>query len=184
MILRSLLTGHPKRALKQARFWHILRGNQNLRLHIGCGQRRLEGFINIDRNLSAATDFISDSKHLPCRDNSVERIETYHLIEHIPRPDIGQVFAEWRRVLKTGGVLVIECPDFDTAVRRYVAGDQGMLFSVFGRHRFPGDEHSWGYSASSLMTMVENQGFSGTLCAPTDYHKHTEPCLRIECKKC
>ena len=184
MTMLGLITGHPKRAVKQLYNWGLMRyGKSPLRLHIGCGQRKINGFVNIDRNSSPATDYVSDTITLPCRDGSVERIETYHVIEHIPRPVVRKVLAEWRRVLKVGGCLVIECPDFDEAITQYLSGNQEMLFSVFGRYRFPGDEHAWGYSAVSLRELVESEGFSGKLCPPTDYHKDTEPCLRIECVK-
>lgn len=184
MIMRSLMTGHPLRAVRQIYYWHSLKfSKEPIQLHIGCGQRRLNGFINIDRNHSAATDFVSDTIQLPCNNNSVDRIETYHVIEHIPQPVVGIVLAEWRRVLKVGGRLIIECPDFDEVVKRYTEGNKEMLFSIFGRHRFPGDEHTWGYSPKSLQEFVEHEGFACTLHPPTDYHKDAEPCMRVECVK-
>ncbi len=167
------------------RSWYRLRyPSAPLRLHIGCGQRRLPDFVNIDCNYSNATDYVGDASSLPCLDNSVERIETYHVIEHIPLPAVSTVLSEWRRVLKRGGCLVLECPDVDQAMREYLAGNDDRLFSVYGRQRFAGDAHYWGYSENSLKRLMESAGFyEVNAVAPQDYHKDTEPCLRIECKK-
>ena len=182
---RCLITGHPKRALRQARYWLKLRNPQELlRLHIGCGQRRLPGFVNIDRNYSRATDYVGDASKLPCKSATVEQIETYHVIEHIPRPSVQHLLAEWFRVLKPGGNVVIECPDFDQAVREYFDGNEERLYSIYGRQRFPGDAHHWGYNAERLRVLLESVGFTEVVQKePRDYHKDSEPCLRIECVK-
>ncbi len=185
MIVKSLLGGHPRRAFRLARSWYRLKfPSAPVRLHLGCGQLRLPGFFNVDCNFSSATDFVGDVASLPCPDNSVERIETYHVIEHIPLPAVKVVLAEWKRVLARGGLLVMECPDLDQAVREYLAGNKERLFSVYGRQRFPGDAHHWGYSTAGLKELLEAAGFTKIIFPPAqDYHKESEPCLRVECKK-
>ena len=95
--------------LKQLRTWFILHNNKsNLKLHLGCGNVHLKNYINIDYKFSKATDFITDVKKLPCNSNSVERIETYHLIEHIAFPYIRAYIKEWYRILQYNGILIIE----------------------------------------------------------------------------
>ncbi|HXI85230.1 MAG TPA: methyltransferase domain-containing protein [Verrucomicrobiae bacterium] len=185
VFVRLMLTGHPKRAVRHLQSLYYMRTTgDSLRLHIGCGSRRLPGFVNIDRNSSAATDYVADAGHLPCRENSVERIENYHVIEHIPYPAVRGVLMEWFRVLIPGGTLVIECPDFDRASREYLDGNEERLYSIYGRQRFPGDAHHWGYTAARLKTLLESVGFSDMEAQPPqDYHKENEPCLRIECRK-
>src|SRR4051794_8984896 len=93
-----------------------------LRLHLGCGGRRLPGFVNIDHNFSPATDYISDIGDLPCPDRSVERIETYHVIEHIPQPVVADMLGYWLRLLRPGATLVVECPDLEADIKEYLEG--------------------------------------------------------------
>ncbi len=78
---------------------------QPLKLHLGCGGKHLPGYLNIDMNWSSATDYTCNIAKLSCPDNSVSRIETYHVIEHIPRPQAERVLQEWYRVLQPGGIL-------------------------------------------------------------------------------
>ncbi len=175
--LRLVLTGHPKRAARQLRWLYYMRTTSDpLRLHLGCGNRRFPNFINIDCNYSPATDYLGSAGLLPCKNDSVKRIENYHVIEHIPYPAVRAVLEEWFRVLLPGGTLVIECPDLDQTTREYLGGNDERLYSIYGRQRFPGDAHHWGYNLARLKTLLESVGFSDVEGKPPqDYHKENEP---------
>ena len=73
-------------------------------------------------------------------------IETYHVIEHLNRHDLPIALKEWRRVLIVGGRLIIECPDFDEAIKEYIQGNEKRINNIFGLQRFPGDVHQFGYN--------------------------------------
>ncbi|CAN0478189.1 unnamed protein product, partial [Discosporangium mesarthrocarpum] len=36
---------------------------------------------------------------------------------------------EWARVLKPGGTIVLECPDFDQTVREYIEGNEYRIYN-------------------------------------------------------
>lgn len=159
-------------------------GARGLKLHLGCGERRLAGFLNIDRRKTPAVDLVLDIACLPFGDASVSRIESYHVIEHIPRNLLRGTLAEWFRVLEPGGVLVLELPDFDAAVREYLGGNDGRLDSIYGLQRFPGDTHFFGYNHKRLQAALTEAGFSKAVPkTPQDYHAASEPCIRVECRK-
>jgi hypothetical protein len=185
MISRYAFLRKPKSLIKQLRYWFLLRyPRRKLRLHLGCGNKSLPGFVNIDCNHTSATDFVCDAARLPCPDDSVECIESYHVIEHIPMPTTKSVLAEWMRVLAPSGRLVIECPDLEQAIREYIGGNRDRLFSIYGRQRFSGDTHYWGYDSVTLPKMLTEVGFSDIGLFPAqDYHVEKEPCLRAECTK-
>jgi hypothetical protein len=180
-----LARGKPKLALRQLSWQRRLRSPEApLRLHLGCGQKRLDGYVNIDHNLSPATDFVWDITNLPCSPNTVERIETYHVIEHIPLPMVRPALARWLSILKPGGILVAECPDFRRDCEDFLAGNYERIYSVFGRQRFNGDAHFFGYTEQSLCDLLISTGFSSTAAMPpSDYHSNTEPCIRVEAIK-
>jgi predicted SAM-dependent methyltransferase len=155
-----------------------------LKLHLGCGEKNFDGYINIDWRKTGATDLVCDIKKLPYLDKSAEVIESYHVIEHLSIRDFTKALKEWNRILAPGGKLVIECPDFDKALQEYFEGNDERLFSVFGLQRFPGNTHLWGYNAERLKTILHTTGFTKVLnLPPQDYHKEDEPCLRIEAYK-
>lgn len=157
-----------------------LPGASPCQLHLGCGHNRLSGFVNVDIVASPAVDLLADSRRLPLLPGTVTRIETYHMIEHLPRHDFVEALFEWNRVLVEGGDLVIECPDFDATVREYVDGRRFRINNIFGLQRHVGDFHQFGYGYPELAGALATAGFGGIRQeTPTDYHAADEPSLRV-----
>lgn len=155
-----------------------------LKLHLGCGGRHFEDYVNVDWRKTRATDLVCDIRKLPYRDSSVELIETYHVIEHLPRHDLPKALKEWHRVLIDEGRLIIECPDFDGAVKEYIEGNEKRMDNIFGLQRFSGDAHLFGYDYERLKKLLEKAGFEDIQQGkPQDPHTKDEPCLRVECVK-
>lgn len=155
-----------------------------LKLHLGCGNRRIEGSINIDWRKTDATDIVCDIKKLPFRNSSVTKIESYHVIEHLSRHDVLKALKEWHRVLQSGGILNIECPDFDELVKSYLEGNEKALDGIFALQRFEGDYHLFGYNYERLARVLKETGFTNIESRPAqDYHTAEWPCIRVESKK-
>lgn len=155
-----------------------------LKLHLGCGSVHLDSYVNIDCRKTRATDLVRDIRKLPFRDNSAELIETYHAIEHLPRHDLPKALKDRHRILMPGGRLVIECPDFDKNVRDYLEGvnaDMNLLY-IYGRQRFAGDTHYFGYNFARLKDVLEECGFINAEREDAqDPHTREAACLRVEC---
>jgi Methyltransferase domain len=105
-----------------------------LRLHLGCGTRVLPGWVNIDRVARApgvATDI--DLARLPYPDASVAEVLAEHLFEHLSFAEEGEVWPEMLRVLRPGGTLTLEVPDFEWVCARFLAAaDEWRAFYVVG----------------------------------------------------
>ncbi|MCW2682651.1 MAG: tetratricopeptide repeat domain with UbiE methylase [Blastococcus sp.] len=176
---------NPVQVPRQLRARRRLRNaDQPLHLHLGCGKRRMRGYINIDQHASGATDYVGDILELPVAPETVERIETYHVIEHLPHRLAPVAVERWHQWLEPGGVLVMECPDFDQGVRDYLDGAEERIFSIYGHQRFDGDAHLFGYNEARLVKLCTDAGFrKAEIVPPQDYHAASEPCLRIEATK-
>jgi SAM-dependent methyltransferase len=154
----------------------------DLKLHLGCGSKKKAGYVNVDLWITDATDIICNVSKLPWPDNSVNIIENYHIIEHISHTKIIHTLREWKRVLKPGGKLVIECPNFDVAVQEYLTGNEKRLINIFGWQRRYGDTHLYGYNPPRLIRLLEDMGFENCVEAdPESSQTQDEPCLRVEC---
>ena len=92
-------------------------------LDLGCGGKKLHekmvgvdiranGQMGVGANVDrpAANDVEADVLDLPMDARSVDGILAKHLLEHVIDPT--QALREWRRVLKSGGKLVVLCPDY------------------------------------------------------------------------
>ena len=91
------------------------------KLHLGCGDVRLEGFINIDIRETPATDKVLDISNLAeFGDNSIDTVYASHVLEHFSFTIVPNVLREWQRVLRKSGELILRVPDFDILVNNYL----------------------------------------------------------------
>ena len=102
----------------------ILKNNDRIKLHIGCGTVYKEGWINIDNNSDyniKKLDFMWDlSKALPFPENSVDFIYNEHFLEHLSVEQGGGLLKEFMRVLKPNAVVRIAMPDLEKVVKNYL----------------------------------------------------------------
>lgn len=83
-----------------------------MKINLGSGKRKMEGFINIDIQERVNPDLVCDvSKGLPYEDSTVEEIRAYDFLEHIPLGKTVGVIEEIWRVLKPGGIFESFTPD-------------------------------------------------------------------------
>ncbi len=85
-----------------------------MRLHIGCGDKILDGYVNVD--LFGKPDVVCDLTIFPWpfEDNSADEIFSEHFIEHVI--DYEQTILEMYRILKPDGKLHFRVPHFRNAV--------------------------------------------------------------------
>jgi SAM-dependent methyltransferase len=62
------------------------------------------------------TWMVADAVHLPFEDSAFDAVYAGEIIEHVP--DARTALAEWRRVLKPGGTLIVTTPNRDRLVAR------------------------------------------------------------------
>ena len=64
---------------------------------------------------------------LPFEDSSIEAIYTSHTLEHLYPHRLPGVLSEFRRVLKSDGLLRVVVPDIDIGIQAYIKGDKKFL---------------------------------------------------------
>ena len=140
----------------------------DLRLNLGSGERPLPGFVNVDTLADApGVDVVADvTQRLPFDDGSAELIYAVHLLEHVATDRVPEVLADWRRVLRPGGVLMVAVPDLD-AIARILVDRAGWftpphnpwLGAIYGGQKDEWDFHKTGFTAPWLAHLLENAGF-------------------------
>jgi SAM-dependent methyltransferase len=79
-----------------------------MKLNLGCGNHRIDGFIGVDKLKTSAADIIHDLNIFPYpfRDNSVEAVVLFHILEHLS-DTIGVINEIWRICKNEATVRII-----------------------------------------------------------------------------
>lgn len=84
-----------------------------MKINLGCGNKKIDGFIGIDKFPCDAVNIIADIENrLPLEDNSVSEIYMDNVIEHIK--DIPALMSEVHRVSKNNALLTIITPHYSS----------------------------------------------------------------------
>ena len=112
-----------------------------MKLNLGCGQNRLEGYVNADREAAVKPDVVMDLESFPWpfEDGSVDEVVAFHVLEHVGRdPQVFiRIMQELYRVCRGGAQLFIAVPHprhdnfFDDPT--HVRAITPMTISLFSR---------------------------------------------------
>lgn len=158
-----------------------------LRLNLGCGDMLLDGYINVDKYDDHA-DRQWDAVALPLSSNSVDEIYSSHLIEHFDFHQGQQVLKEWKRVLKEGGVLGIETPDFLASCKKFVNANEQERVELYS-HFFStpwidGQVHKFLYTPVQMRWTLEQLGFKEIHQERAlRYIDREDICMKFVCRK-
>ena len=138
-----------------------------MKLHLGCGTKKLEGWINIDSVTACKPDLAHDiTQPLPYADQTADEVLAEDLLEHFDKYLRYIVFYEWVRVLKVGGKVTLQVPDFKRTLFKYFKfGYDNFVDYIFGENMWESEiytghfgNHKWGYSQKTLPKFVDQFG--------------------------
>jgi hypothetical protein len=129
-----------------------------LRLEVGSGVRPAPGYLHLDKEVGAkkpGIDFSCDFMENGLPDDTFDEVRNIHFFEHVYWMNCPWVMSEFNRILKMGGKLFIEVPDYDVAAKR--GHTQAHLFfeTLYMNNRGDGDAGSFddfvpGFSHASV----------------------------------
>ena len=120
-------------------------------IHLGCGETRLVGAINVDARATRAADIRYDCTSLALFQTSVLGVVSNAFWEHVFLNARQQVVDEVHRVLREGGFsLFLGIPDFERIAKAYLDKEQGITTYSYGTRSCPVNWDSWLIRGSSL----------------------------------
>ena len=153
------------------------------RLHLGCGTRLLDGWLNSDFSPRTTGSIrIDATQPLPFATDTFAYVYSEHMIEHIDRLDGERLLAEVCRVLRPEGRLRIATPDLGRLLALFrpaeeYTGDEQRYIDEIAKDHLPGVEpgaatavqilnnnvREWGhqylYDAASFEAALARAGF-------------------------
>jgi len=159
----------------------------------------LDGWVNIDvaRSPKAprAPEILAEAKKIPLPDGCADELMVIHGFEHIYRWECEITVAEWRRLLKPNGRLILELPDLYKCCQNVLTGytinnrtpEEFSLWGLYGdpSHNDPFMCHRWGWTPKTLRQFLQLNGFHTITDAATQWHPtgRINRDMRIEARK-
>jgi len=158
--------------LKQIKEFALWNEGKPLRLHLGCGQRYFDGYINIDYppskhtvQTSSVADVFGDITRLDFPQQSVDEVRIHHVFEHFSREASLAMLIKWHKWLKIGGKICIETPDFEASIKLLCEQEysyeqkQSVLRHIFGSHEADWAIHKDGWYREKFQHVLSALGF-------------------------
>jgi predicted SAM-dependent methyltransferase len=136
-----------------------------MKLNLGCGKTKQEGYVNIDVNPAVEPDVIFDFTFatLPYKDSSIEEVTMFHALEHISRDRHQLVICEINRVLKLGGTFIVSFPDAERCCKNFTENKHGMREyweqTILGRGTTIWDWHRSLVVTTEFLSFLREFGF-------------------------
>lgn len=135
------------------------------KLHIGCGDRIIPGYTNVDMYQWGNVDIVTEAHRLHViPDGSCEEIYASHVLEYYSWEEAEvMVLPEWWRVLVPNGVLKVAVPDFEALVNIYGAvGLDYIIGPLYGRKKVYDRYiyHKCTYDEKKIKDILEKTGFT------------------------
>jgi predicted SAM-dependent methyltransferase len=161
--------------------------SKNLKINLGNGPFKHEGWISIDCRLSLKKDeLVCDLRRKwPLDADSARFIFCEHVFEHFAYPDeISRLMRECLRVLQPGGVLRVIVPDAERYLRaytdcdeefvRHVGGDSLSALSMVNTMMRECGFHKYAYDYDELERTLRQAGFSSVGRSSLNKSSHAE----------
>jgi predicted SAM-dependent methyltransferase len=134
-----------------------------MKLVLCAGTRQLEGYAHHDVVAYPGIDFVCDLWDIGkfVKDNTCERIEFTHALEHFPTREIIGILVMVRKLLVPGGELYLEVPNLAWHARLILneGRDKDAVYYAFGGQEDEWDFHKTGFTPRLLQFDLEEAGF-------------------------
>lgn len=151
----------------------------NEKLHIGCGDEALPGWVNMDAAPYPAVDVIQDvTKPIPFTNCSY--IFAEHFIEHLSLEEARSFLAQCRRALAKEGVLRLTTPNLDwvhaTQYRpaAWTSATEAIEDCLRLNRSFYGWGHRFLYNRDTLAGLLREAGFETVELCSRGESRHAE----------
>jgi len=136
---------------------------KNIKLHLGCGTKHLDGYTNIDIRYLPGVDEVNNIKFLRnYADSSINEIYACHVLEHFGRWEYKDVLRRWFELLKSGGTLRIAVPNFEAICKNYIENKNLKLLMglMYGGQDYDENFHYVTFDFKTLENELKELGYS------------------------
>lgn len=172
------------------------RSQSGLKLHLGCGQVRLEGYVNIDKDPTAKADIFIDVMDLDKEfgNSSISEVQMYHILNYLTLWNARSFFVKLFRLLEPNGKICLETVNIEKTIEMIKSSNEffpDYLEGVRSFHAFGNDHleaqlpyypNAFSWTPWHLKRELELAGFENIKVLPSETH-HPFRDMRIEAQR-
>jgi len=171
------------------------------KLNLGCGGKKIEGYIGVDIFKGANVDEVFSMDKIPYDDSTIDGIYSEHSLEHLMHLQAIVALKEWYRVLKVGADLILKIPDLEQCCQYYLNPPEHILkrgvslekarawfkYTIFGYQKSLSGEpdeaqiHRTGFSKQEITDILKQIGFN--IISIENYDGYDTPSIEIKALK-
>jgi SAM-dependent methyltransferase len=141
---------------------------KKLKLDLGCGQHKQQGYVGIDRMLISGVDVVCDiNRGIPFADHSISEVMASHVLEHVE--DLIASMEEIYRVCKHKAVVCILAPYAHTSLN---------MANPF--HRFQFNEHTPRFFTACADSLIEANQYEFPFITQWGLGKTENPNMKMD----
>lgn len=134
-----------------------------LKYHLGCGDIRLDGWINVDARPSPAVDLVCDLADVSQLPEGASAVYACHVLEHFGfngvTPSAGAVLRGWVDLLAPGGKCYISVPNLQRvglaiSTTENTAEQFDFMKCIYGGCEYPQNRHFTGFTDRLLIRVM------------------------------
>lgn len=138
-----------------------------MKYHLGCGDIRLDGWINVDARPGPAVDLVCDLADVSQLPKGMDMVYACHVLEHFGfngvAPSAGDVLRGWVGLLAPLGACFISVPDLQKVGAAIAETDSpGEQFNfmkcIYGGCEYPQNRHFVGFTGRLLCNLMTEVG--------------------------
>lgn len=139
-----------------------------IKLNLGCGNRKIHGFINVDAREEVQPDVIYNVAKIHEKFQGVDLIYASQVLEHFPTKPFPfqpvtwkELLINWNKALKNGGILRLSVPDLRAACEYYLLTNDfdSVQAAFYGGQKYDFDFHYHGWTFDTLSKELKSIGF-------------------------
>jgi predicted SAM-dependent methyltransferase len=143
-----------------------------IRVNVGCGEKPIDGYVNVDLRALPGVDVIADAHRLPFDPGTLDEVASEHLVEHFREHHArSRLLPYWKSLVRSGGRVRIVCPNWAAMLERLHDGRMTLhefKLVTFGWQDYENDDHFAMYTPETLRELLADVGFSRVEVVVTD----------------
>lgn len=142
-----------------------MKSDKQLKLNLGCGLDKREGWINVDALAELNPDIVHDlHEPLPFKSNTISEVLAQDILEHFTLEDVSTVVSEISRVMKVGGSVTVRVPNIDDIIDRFASDQEVRNQFIYGTTSQTGifGAHKVGFTPKLLTSILLLHGLELT----------------------